>query len=73
VRQVSGLVARRIVCQARPGEVLLPGDKFGMIKLGSRTELWLGAHEDLEILVRPGDRVRGGQTPLARRVPRVAS
>lgn len=66
VRQISGLVARRIVCQARPGEVLLPGEKFGMIKLGSRTELWLPAADELEILVRPGDRVRAGQTPLAR-------
>lgn len=66
VRQISGLVARRIVCQVRPGEVLLPGQKFGMIKLGSRTELWLPAREELEILVRPGNRVRGGETPLAR-------
>lgn len=66
VRQISGQVARRIVCQARPGEVLVPGDKFGMIKLGSRTELWLPARDELEILVQPGQRVRGGETPLAR-------
>ncbi len=39
VRQISGLIARRIVCDLRPGEVLARGAKFGMIKLGSRTEL----------------------------------
>ena len=39
VRQISGAIARRIVCDLRPGEVLARGQKFGMIKLGSRTEL----------------------------------
>ena len=41
VRQISGAIARRIVCDLRPGEVLGRGQKFGMIKLGSRTELIL--------------------------------
>ncbi len=49
VRQIAGLIARRIVCGLRPGEVVERGAKFGMIKLGSRTELILPASHDLEI------------------------
>ncbi len=43
VRQISGAIARRIVCDLRPGEVIARGHVFGMIKLGSRTELILPA------------------------------
>lgn len=66
VRQIAGLIARRIVCQLRPGEIVERGEKFGMIKLGSRTELIVPAAADLEVLVRVGDRVHGGSTILAR-------
>ena len=52
VRQVSGAIARRIVCNLRPGETLGRGQKFGMIKLGSRTELILAQDDDLSIEVR---------------------
>jgi phosphatidylserine decarboxylase len=65
-RQIAGLIARRIVCNLRPGEILERGQKFGMIKLGSRTELILPAEADLEILVSVGDKVKGGSTVLAR-------
>ena len=41
MRQISGLLARRIVCALRPGQTVSRGEKFGMIKLGSRTELIL--------------------------------
>jgi phosphatidylserine decarboxylase len=66
VRQIAGAVARRIVCWARPGQQLVRGERFGMIKLGSRTELVLPADPELEICVRVGDTVRAGSTVLAR-------
>ncbi len=66
VRQIAGLIARRIVCQLRPGEVIERGAPFGMIKLGSRTELILPTTDDLEVLVRTGQKVQGGQTAFAR-------
>jgi phosphatidylserine decarboxylase len=65
VRQIAGLIARRIVCDLRPGEVIDRGHKFGMIKLGSRTELVLSA-EGVQVICKRGDTVRGGSTILAR-------
>lgn len=64
VRQISGLIARRIVCPLKPGDELATGERFGMIKFGSRTELYLP--EDAEICVRIGEKVRGGATVIAR-------
>ncbi|MEX2170949.1 MAG: phosphatidylserine decarboxylase [Pirellulales bacterium] len=64
VRQISGLFARRIVCNLRPGEAVSRGHKFGMIKLGSRTELIVPA--DVEVTVQPGDRIQAGRTIIAR-------
>jgi len=66
VRQISGAIARRIVCSVRPGERLERGERFGMIKLGSRTELVLAVDESLHVEARVGDRVRAGATILAR-------
>jgi phosphatidylserine decarboxylase len=66
VRQVSGKIARRIVCALRPGETLPQGHKFGMIKFGSRTELILPASDDLQIAVAVGQKVRAGTTVMAR-------
>jgi phosphatidylserine decarboxylase len=65
VRQISGMLARRIVCTLAPGQTLTPGKIFGMIKLGSRTELILPA-DAVEITVRPGDPVRAGSHIVAR-------
>jgi len=64
VRQISGAVARRIVCQANQGQKLTGGEKFGMIKFGSRTELYIPAHENKKCLVKIGDKVKAGLTPL---------
>lgn len=64
VRQISGLLARRIVCVLQPGQAVARGEKFGMIKLGSRTELILPATE-VQIDVRLGDRVRAGSQIVA--------
>jgi phosphatidylserine decarboxylase len=66
VRQVSGAIARRIVCAAREGQQLAGGERFGMIKFGSRTELYLPAGEKIECMIRVGDKVKAGVTPLAR-------
>ena len=65
VRQITGAIARRIVCWLKPGDVLERGEQFGMIKLGSRTELVIPAEAGLEIIVKPGDKVRAGSTILA--------
>ena len=61
VVQISGVVARRIVSRARPGVRLGRGEDFGMIKFGSRTELYIPADRVAEIRVRPGDKVRAGR------------
>ena len=64
VRQISGAIARRIVCPVEPGRRLKRGEVYGMIKFGSRTELYLPA-EGFKPLVRVGDKVKGGETVLA--------
>ncbi len=64
VRQISGLIARRIVCKVEVGENLAKGEKFGMIKFGSRTELYLPTNA--EICVKLKDKVQGGATIVAR-------
>ncbi len=62
--QVAGLLARRTVSYVRPGDEILAGDRVGLIKLGSRVEVFFPA-EGARILVREGHRVRAGETPLA--------
>ena len=69
VRQVSGAVARRIVCPLKVGDRLVRGQKFGMIKFGSTTELILPRPDDVEVLVKEGDKVKAGLTVLARLKP----
>ncbi|MBK7688032.1 MAG: phosphatidylserine decarboxylase family protein [Elusimicrobia bacterium] len=64
VRQIAGLIARRILCWARPEETLAPGERFGLIRFGSQVDLYLPA--DVEILVGVGQRVVGGVTAVAR-------
>ena len=66
VRQISGAIARRIVCRLRPGEVLARGQTFGMIKLGSRTELIIPDSDELTIEVKIGQKVLAGTTVMAR-------
>jgi phosphatidylserine decarboxylase len=68
VRQVSGLLARRIVCALRPGQAVSRGEKFGMIKLGSRTELILPRNRVI-VEAAVGDVVKAGVTVLARTIP----
>ncbi len=64
IRQISGAIARRIVCPVDPGRNLRRGEIYGMIKFGSRTELYLPI-EGVEVRVKIGDRVKGGVSVLA--------
>lgn len=66
VRQISGAIARRIVCDLRPGQRLARGEKLGMIKLGSRTELIIPDDESLTIEVKIGQKIKSGSTVMAR-------
>ena len=63
-RQITGAIARRIVPWANVGDELKKGDRFGMIRFGSRTELYLPL--SAIVLVKVGDHVAGGSTPIAR-------
>jgi phosphatidylserine decarboxylase len=63
VRQIAGLVARRIVCRVREGQKVYRGQRIGLIRFGSRTELYVPA--EAKILVREGQNVKGAQTDLA--------
>ncbi len=62
--QIAGLLARRIVFTKRVGDRLLRGERVGLIKFGSRTDLIFPGRA--EVLVSPGDRVRGGASVIAR-------
>ncbi|MDE2712672.1 MAG: phosphatidylserine decarboxylase [Acidobacteriota bacterium] len=64
IRQIAGVVARRIVCRVRAGDRLARGERFGLIRFGSRTDLLLPA--GVNLAVRPGDRVRGGLTVIGK-------
>jgi phosphatidylserine decarboxylase len=64
VRQITGAIARRIVAWAKIGDELKKGERFGMIRFGSRTELYLPL--SATILVKIGDHVVGGATSIAR-------
>ena len=64
VRQISGAIARRIVCDAKPGTELKSGEKFGMIKFGSRTELYLPMRENAKCIVEIGDKVKAGESVI---------
>lgn len=66
LRQISGAIARRIVCEAAEGRELAGGQKFGMLKFGSRTELYVPVREEVKCLVLIGDKVKAGLTPLVK-------
>jgi len=67
VRQIAGTLARRIVCRVRPGDRLRAGERFGMIRFGSRTEIVVPV--STRLTVRVGDRARGGETIVGMRAP----
>ena len=61
--QIAGLIARRIVCRVKEGMTLRGGERFGLIRFGSRVDLYLPITTDLRVAV--GDRVRGGESIIA--------
>lgn len=67
VRQIAGLVARRIVCYSKEGEEVAQGGELGFIKFGSRVDVFLP--EDTAVLVKPGDKVKGGLSVIAELYP----
>lgn len=66
VRQIAGVLARRVVCTLEPGDEVAAGERFGMIKFGSQTEIRAPEDPRWDVSVRPGDRVKAGLTVLAR-------
>ncbi len=66
VRQSTGAIARTIVCPVQNGQKLARGERYGMIKFGSRTTLFLSQDAEIEWLVNIGDTVKAGETILAR-------
>jgi len=65
VRQIAGLIARRIVTDSKPGERVRQGDRLGLIRFGSRTDVFLPLSARPVVKVKPGDRVEVGGTVLA--------
>ncbi|MDE1156434.1 MAG: phosphatidylserine decarboxylase [Acidobacteriaceae bacterium] len=62
-KQIAGLLARRIVCNLKAGDVVTRGQRMGLIKFGSRTDVLLPANAELK--VKPGQHVKGGSSILA--------
>jgi phosphatidylserine decarboxylase len=59
VKQIAGLIARRIVCYAKPGDALKAGERYGLIRFGSRVDIFLP--KDADVRVNVGDRVKGAR------------
>lgn len=64
IKQIAGILARRIVCWVQPGDAVVKGQKLGLIKFGSRVDLFFPP--EAEVLVIEGQQLYGGQTLLAR-------
>lgn len=63
VKQIAGLIARRIVCYARPGDAVTAGERYGLIRFGSRVDLFVPKNAD--IMVQVGDRIKGTRDVIA--------
>jgi phosphatidylserine decarboxylase len=70
-KQIAGLIARRVVCWKKRGDVVARGERIGLVRFGSRVDLWVP--RDAEILVKLGDNVKGGSSILASWPARVGS
>jgi phosphatidylserine decarboxylase len=69
-KQIAGAVARRIVAEVKPGQQVNSGDRFGMIKFGSRVDILMP--KDTQIMVKLHDRVTAGESIIARYYPNAA-
>jgi phosphatidylserine decarboxylase len=63
-KQIAGAIARRVICWKQPGENVALGERVGLIRFGSRVDLWLPA--DAQIVAQRGQKVKGGESILAR-------
>jgi len=63
VKQIAGLIARRIVCYAKPGDAIKVGERYGLIRFGSRVDIFLP--KDTDIKVKLGDRIKGARDVIA--------
>lgn len=70
-RQIAGLIARRVVSWKQAGERVARGERIGLVRFGSRADVWLP--REAEILVKVGDHVKGGASVLAKWAPSVRS
>jgi phosphatidylserine decarboxylase len=70
-KQIAGLIARRVVCWKKSGDRVARGERIGLVRFGSRTDLWLP--RDSELLVKIGDHVKGGSSVVAYWPPRAKS
>jgi phosphatidylserine decarboxylase len=70
-KQIAGLIARRVVSWKKEGERVARGERIGLVRFGSRVDVWLP--KDAEILVRVGENVKGGSSVLARWPAKLAS
>jgi phosphatidylserine decarboxylase len=70
-KQIAGLIARRVVCWKKPGDRVARGERIGLVRFGSRADLWLP--RDSELLVKLGDHVAGGSSVVAYWPPRAKS
>jgi phosphatidylserine decarboxylase len=72
IKQIVGLIARRIICTSNEGDVVKRGDRIGMIKFGSRTELYIPLRLNPTASVKVGQKVRGGLDIIARLSPQTS-
>ena len=70
-KQIAGLIARRVVSWKNPGDRVARGERIGLVRFGSRADVWLPA--DAEILVKVGENVKGGLSVLAKWLPKQAA
>ncbi len=63
-KQIAGAIARRVICWKREGEIVALGERVGLIRFGSRVDVWLPL--DTEVAVKRGETVKGGESILAR-------
>jgi phosphatidylserine decarboxylase len=65
IKQIVGPVARRVVYWVEPGQTIQKGDTIGMMKFGSRLDMYF-PHDDVDVIIKKGDKVRAGETVVAR-------
>ncbi len=70
-KQIAGFIARRVVCWKKAGDRVARGERIGLVRFGSRADLWLP--RDSELLVKVGDHVKGGSSVVAYWPPRANS